>query len=106
MRIRLARNAHHLPVQPLSVDVRDRRHQVCCFFRGVGALLFALAREVFGVEDAPSLVVREIALELYEPGFVERDFTALDFLPGAVWVGGGDGVVDPARWDAVGAFVV
>ena len=88
MRIRFARNAHHLPVQPLSIDVRNWWNIICCFFRGVGALLIALAREVFGVEDAPSLVVREIALELCEPGLVEKDFAALDFLPGAVWVGG------------------
>ena len=88
MRIWLARNAHHLPVQPLSINVWDWWHVVGCFLSGIGALLFALARQVLGEEHAPSLVVRKIALELRKPGFVERDFSALEFLPGAIRVGG------------------
>jgi hypothetical protein len=61
---------------------------------------------VFGVVYAPSLLVGEVALEVLEPGFVEGDFAALELLPGAVWAGGRDAVVYPARWDAVGVFVV
>jgi hypothetical protein len=61
---------------------------------------------VFGVVYAPSLLVCKVSLEVLEECFVQSDLAALEFLPGAVWTGGGDGVVYPARWDVVGDFVV
>jgi hypothetical protein len=106
VRIRLAGDPHHLPVEPLCVDVRGWWGVVGCFFSGVGAFLFELRREVFGVVETPSLLVGEVALEVLEPGLVEGYFAALELLPGAVWAGGGDAVVYPARRDAVGVFVV
>ena len=106
MRVGLAGDAHHLPVEPLGVDVWGRWGVVGCFFGGVGAFLFTLLGEVFGVVYAPSLLVCEVSLEVFEEGCVERDFAALELLPGAVGAGGGDGVVYPAWGDVVGDFVV
>lgn len=106
VRVRLAGDAHHLPVQPFSIDVWRRRGIVGCFFRGVGALFFEFLGEVFGVVDAPSLLVGEVALKRLEPGLVEEHFAALELLPGAVGAGGGDAVVYPAWGDVVGGLVV
>jgi hypothetical protein len=106
VRVWLAGDAHHLPIQPLGVNVWRWWGIVGCFFRGVGALFFEFLGEVFGVVDAPSLLVGEVALKRLEPGLVEEDFAALELLPGAVGAGGGDAVVDPAGGDGVGGFVV
>jgi hypothetical protein len=106
VRIRFASHPHHFPVEPLGVDVWGRWGVVGCFFGGVGAFLSTLLGEVFGVVYAPSLLVCEVSLEVFEEGCVERDFAALELLPGAVGAGGGDGVVYPAWGDVVGDFVV
>jgi hypothetical protein len=66
VRIGLAGDSHHLPVQPFGVDVRRRRGVVGCFLGGVGCLLSTLLREVFGVVCAPSFLVCEVSLEVLE----------------------------------------
>ena len=45
-------------------------------------------------------------MEEAEEGFVCGEMAALELGPGAGGGGEGDGVVDPARWEGVGAFVV
>jgi hypothetical protein len=106
VRIGLAGDAHHLPVQPFGVDVWGWWGVVGCFFGGVGACFFKALGEVFSVVYAPSLFVCDVSLEVLEEGLVQRDFAAFELLPGAVGAGGGDGVVYPAWGDVVGDFVV
>lgn len=104
VRIRLAGDAHHLPVKPLGVNVRRGRDVIDGFIR---RFLFLLpARQVFGVECAPSLLIRQIALELSEESGVQRNLAAFDALPGTVRARRRYAVIDPSGRDVLGPLVV
>lgn len=104
MRIRLAGHAHHLPVEPLGVDIGRGRDVIDGLVRRF--LFLPSARQVFGVERAPSLLIRQVALELGEESGVQRDLAAFDALPGAVRARRGYAVVDPSGRDVLGPLVV
>ena len=59
-----------------------------------------------GVVGAPSLLVRQIRLPFVIEGVIERDFAALEFLPGAVGVGLRDCPINVTLRDSVRFLVV
>lgn len=106
MRIRLARDTHHFPVQPFRIYIRDRRDLVRrLFIRLPGALGLGLRKRA-GVVLAPSLLVAQVGFEESEEIAVEENLAAFEFLPGAVGAGSGDGEVDPAEGYVSTLFVV
>ena len=106
MRIWGARDSHHFPIQPLSIDIWDSRGLERRFLGGITERLFLRGGKVLDIVSPPSCLVAQILLELAEEGIVEKDLSALETLPGAVGTGGGDGVVDPVWGDVFTLFVV
>ena len=84
MRIRRARNTHHLPIQPLRINVRRRWSLVCRLFRSITDLLVAGGSKVFGVVGAPSLLIAQIGFESAEEVCVKQDLPTFELLPSTI----------------------
>lgn len=115
VQVRLPRDAHHLPEEPLAIDIGQwgRRIRARCAQHaddgpgcGRGGNRGIRAARGAGAVVAPQVRTAQVGVEGAEEGGIVPNLAAFEAVPGAVGGAAGDGEVDPAGGNVVGDFVV